>query len=252
MIDRFVRLVVIGAVALGAPAAHGGGPPLKVHFISGSTEYTSEASLKAFKEHLEKNYNIACTASWGKDSGNALDDLDALKTADVMIVFARRLKLPAEQMAIIRGHWENGKPIVGIRTASHAFQKDDNDFFDRKVLGGHYTGHYGSEPVKVLPTKEGAAHPILQGVQPLTSKQLYRTKELASDTVVLQTGDIGTAQHPVTIVHTYKGGRVFSTSLGLPEEFRDANFRRLLTNAVIWTAGREEAKLKRPGLPSQE
>lgn len=222
-----------------------GEPPLKVHIISASAEYKSEPSLKEFKEALEKSYNISCTASWGKDSGKSLDDLDALKSADLMIVFARRLNLPPEQIQIIRAHWESGKPVVGIRTAGHAFQKEDNDHFDRRVLGGHYKGHYAQEPVKVAATKAGEAHPVLKGVGPITSRCLYSAGDLAGDTVVLQTGDIGKANHPVTIVHTYKGGRMFFTSLGVPEDFQDANFRRLLTNAILWTSGRDESKLKK-------
>jgi hypothetical protein len=46
--------------------------------------------------------------------------LDALKNADLLLLFARRMKLPEDQMKLIRAHWEAGRPIVGIRTASHA------------------------------------------------------------------------------------------------------------------------------------
>jgi type 1 glutamine amidotransferase len=148
-------------------------------------------------------------------------------------------------MAILRKHWESGKPVVGIRTAGHAFQKDDNEVFDKKVLGGHYKGHYGNEPVKVTNAEKAAGHPVLAGVQPFTSQKLYSAGPLAEDTVVLQTGDIGKASHPVTLVHTYKGGRTFFTSLGVPEDFQDPNFRRLLVNAVFWTTQRDPEKMKR-------
>jgi hypothetical protein len=55
-----------------------------------------------------------------------------------MVIFARRMNLSAEQMAIVRDHWERGKAIVAMRTAGHAFQPADNEVFDQKVLGGHH------------------------------------------------------------------------------------------------------------------
>lgn len=240
----------IGAIAFMAWAAVcsndvvAGEKPLKVHMISASAEYKSEPSLKEFKDFLEKNYNVEVTASWGKDSGKILDNLDALKSADLLVLFARRMNLPEDQMSIIRSHWESGKPIVGIRTAGHAFGKD-NEHFDKKVLGGHYKGHYGQEPIAVSATKEGAGHPVLKGVGEFKSRRLYSAGSLADDTVVLQIGDIGKAKHPVTIVHTYKGGKIFFTSLGVPEDFTDANFRKMLTNAIFWTTDRDEAKVKK-------
>lgn len=217
--------------------------PVGIHIISGSKEYKSEPSLKEFETYLEANYAVACTASWGRDGATHLEDLEALENADLLVIFTRRMKLGEEQMAIIRSHWEKGKAIVGIRTAGHAFQQADNEIFDRKVLGGHYRGHYGNEPIKVENAAPG--HPVLKGVEPFTSKKLYKAGELAEDTVVLQTGDIGKNRHPVTIVHSYKGGRTFFTSLGVPDDFKDPNFRRMLVNAVFWTTRRDPEQMRK-------
>src|SRR4051812_39013661 len=102
--------------------------PLKVHMI-GAGEYDPVESLTGFKDYVEKSYRVECTTSF-KLTKNRLDNLDALKSADVLVLFARRLNLPEDQMSVIRQHWEKGKPIVGIRTASHAFQKADNEILD--------------------------------------------------------------------------------------------------------------------------
>ncbi|MFN4258154.1 MAG: ThuA domain-containing protein [Gemmataceae bacterium] len=244
-------LLAVVAIGAGTAAARADdqkadpAAPLKIHIISGAGEYKSEPSLRAFKEYLEHHYQVSCTASWGRDGINRLDNLEQLPSADVLLIFARRMKLDEDQMKLIRRHWEQGKPIVGIRTASHAFQKEDNDFFDRKVLGNHYQGHYGNEPVKVTPVEKMKGHPVLAGVESFTSQKLYKTGPLAEDTIVLQIGDIGKAHHPVTMVHTHNGGRMFYTSLGVPEDFQDANFRRLLTNAIFWTTRRDGKKLQR-------
>lgn len=233
-------LLLCFAVTAAALAA----TPLKVHIISGSKEYQSEPSLRAFAEHLAQR-GVVCTASWGQDGGTTLPNLEALAAADVMLVFARRMKLPEEQMKLVRAHWAAGKPIVGIRTASHAWgdkTNPDNALFDRQVLGGHYQGHYGDEPVQVTVAPDQAAHPILAGVKPFTSRKLYKAGPLAPGATPLQLGDNGKGRHVVTLVHEYNGGRIFYTSLGVPEDFADENFRRLLVNAIHWTARRDAAR----------
>jgi type 1 glutamine amidotransferase len=219
--------------------------PLTIHIISGCAEYKSEESLKEFQSHLEKNFNVRVTASWGKDGIMQLENLDALKEADVLLLFARRMKLAEEQMAIIRKHWEQGKAVVGVRTACHAFEKADNELFDGKVLGGAYQNHFGDGPVKVTTTEKGQTHPILKDVKPFTSRKLYKEGELAVDTVVLQEGDNGMLKQPVSFVHTYHNGRVFFTSLGVQEDFQDENFRRMLVNALFWTANRDVEPVKK-------
>lgn len=211
------------------------GAPLQVHIISGSREYKSEPSLKEFSQHLQENYKVTCTASWGHDGIKELENLDALNDAELMLIFTRRMKLGEEQMQIIRSHWKQGKPIVGVRTASHAFGGDDNKVFDHEVLGNNYRGHYGGEEVKVTAVADNKDHPVLEGVGPFTSRKLYKCGELPETTTVLQVGDIGKAQHPVTMVNEYNGGRVFYTSLGHPHDFEQPAFQRLLKNAVPWT-----------------
>jgi type 1 glutamine amidotransferase len=224
---------------------HASADALKVHMI-GVGEYEPAKSLAEFKKHLEESYRIECTTSLG-GNGKKLDNLAALKSADLLVIFARRMDLPEEQMAIIRAHWEKGKPIVAMRTASHAFQPDDNAIFDRKVLGGNYRGSGSyTAPFKAIAAAGKADHPILAGIKPITSRGYYGNDKLADDAVVLQVveSERKTPQ-PVTWVHTYKGGRTFYTSMGVPEDFKDENFRRLLTNAIFWTTQREPARMKR-------
>lgn len=215
--------------------------PLHVHAISGSKEYKSEASLKSYQTHLERTYDVTVTASWVQDRAQDLPGIEHVPDADVLLVFARRMELPPDQMALLRRHWEQGKPIVGIRTASHAFRDSTNQTFDHEVMGGNYQGHFGDFPVRVQNVAED--HPVLEGVEPFTSRKMYKAGELADGATVLQTGttktDEGTHTHPVTWAHRYHGGRTVYTSLGVPEDFETESFRRLITNAIFWVAGRE-------------
>ena len=230
MNTRFILWFTVFALATFVDAA-----VLKIHFISGAREYKSEESLRKFIPWLEKHHDVKCTVSWGHDGIKELPHLDALKDADVMFVFARRMKLVESQMKLIRAHWEKGKPIVGVRTASHAFQKADNEVFDRQVMGGNYQGHFGDVPVKV---NNLSKHPVLKGVGKITSDKLYKAGPLAKGTTVLQQGGIGADSHAVSWVNTWKSGRTFYTSLGVFEDFENENFRRMLANAIFWTAKR--------------
>ena len=241
MKTRFILWLAVFALAPFSNAA-----ALKIHFLSGAKEYKSEESLKKFIPWLEKHYDVKCTASWGHDGIKELPNLDELKDADVLFVFARRMKPVEEQMKLIRAHWGKGKSIVGVRTASHAFQKADNEIFDRQVMGGNYQGHYKDEPVKVTHVLKD--HPVLRGVKVFPSGKLYKAGPLAKGTTVLQQGDIGTDKQMVTWVNTWKGGRTFYTSLGVPEDFENKDFKQMLANAIYWTTRRkpDQRKSKNP------
>ena len=212
--------------------------PLQIHFISGSKEYKSAESLEKLKAYLEKNDQVSITTSMVTDKAKNLPNFEQIKTTDVLVVFARRLDLPEEQMKIIRSHWENDKGIVGIRTASHAFSNEDNKTFDLKILGGNYDGHFGDEKVTVNATKE---HPLLKDLAPGVSSKLYKAKKLGPKTSVLQTGTItrkgeGSTQ-PVTWTNQYsEKGRAFYTSLGVPSDFESEAFLKMLARAIHWTA----------------
>lgn len=211
---------------------------------------TPKTSLAEFKDFLEKHYDIKCTASWGANAGAShLDNLDELKTADLLLLFVRRMNLKESQMAIIRAHWDQGKPIVGLRTACHAFQKADNEIIDRQIFGGHYgAGEGSSNGAYRAATAEGAAdHPILKGVTPFKANTYYYANgKLADDAKVLQVFESAKyGKLPVTWVRNYKGGRMFYSMTGAPADFKDENFRTMLVNAICWTTQREPERLKK-------
>jgi type 1 glutamine amidotransferase/lysophospholipase L1-like esterase len=206
--------------------------------------------MTEFKKHLEANYRIECTTSFyeGTGSPSKLDNLDGLKSADVLVLFARRMNLREEQMKLIRAHWDQGKPIVGIRTASHAFQKADNEIIDRKLFGGNYGGASSNGGFKTAVAKGQEEHPILKGVGEIkAAKYAYGNGPLADGVVVLHiVGRIKDKDFPVTWVNTHKGARYFYTSLGAPEDFQQDALKRLLSNAIFWTAKRDPAVKKPP------
>src|SRR5262249_47925106 len=123
-------------------------PPLRLIMLSGSAEYHSDESLATLAEDWQKRFpSIRCTQLNSKDSaGDAIPNIDALNTADLVFVFTRRLRPPREQLEVFQKYCQSGKPIIGVRTASHAFQ--DWLIFDKEVLGGgNYQGHHKVGPI---------------------------------------------------------------------------------------------------------
>src|SRR5262249_40928741 len=115
---------------------------LKVCLVSGSVEYESDRSLATFQEFLEKNYPVQCSRAFRK-SDDDLPGLENLGTCDVMLLFTRRLTIKGEQLERVKKYCTSGRPIVAVRTASHAFQ--NWLALDKEVLGGDYQNHYGEK-----------------------------------------------------------------------------------------------------------
>jgi type 1 glutamine amidotransferase len=213
--------------------------PLAVCLVSGSLEYRSNESLAEFQKYLESKFNVRCSRAFiqGNDEEH-LPGLENLDHCDVMLLFTRRLKLSGDELARIKNYCLSGKPIVGVRTASHAIQSWLD--LDKEVLGGNYQGHYGNDVETQVQIEPGATDdPLLAGVQPFVSAgSLYKNPDLAADCRVLLRGKSPEATEPIAWTRSYKGGRIFYTALGHPRDFQQESFRRLLTNALFWSAGR--------------
>jgi type 1 glutamine amidotransferase len=211
---------------------------IKVLLVSGSLEYNSDASLPKLQAYLEKNHAVKCYRAFRKTDTD-IPGLEKLDDCDVMVLFTRRLKLEGEQLERIKKYCQSGKAIVGIRTASHAFQTWLE--LDKEVLGGNYQNHYAEGPLTDIDVK-AKDHAILKGVVLKQSKgSLYKNTGLSKDVDILLTGSIAgkpAVTEPIAWTRLHKGGRVFYTSLGHPSDFADDNFLRLLGNAVVWTTGK--------------
>jgi type 1 glutamine amidotransferase len=210
--------------------------PLKVCLLSGCPTYHSEKSLPPFQEWLEKNYAVKCTRI--VRDGHALPGIEKLADYDVTFVFFKRMNLEGPALETFQKHVRSGKPIVAVRTASHAVQTWLE--FDREILGGNYQGHYEKDPDTTIDlTNEGREHPILRNIQLKSAPgPLYKNTGHADDITVLLTGSNPGTTEPLAWTREVNQGRVFYTSLGNVETFEDENFRRMLAQAIFWTARR--------------
>lgn len=230
-------------------------------------EYETNQTLPKFAaDFLGQNFRVQFIFG-NEDNPNDLPGLEVLNSADVALVSMRRRPLPKEQLDIVRRFVESGKPVLGIRTASHAFSLRTEQppegllawpEFDGQVLGGNYRGHHGNELLpRISISTEQAAHPVLKGIgtEPFVSGgSLYITSPLASKTKVLMSGAIdGKPAEPVAwTFERASGGRSFYTSLGHKEDFQNPAFQRLLFNALVWASGVEKADFVIPKKDKQQ
>lgn len=180
--------------------------------------------------------------------------LKAVPRADLLIVFIRRATPPAEQLEAIKKHLNAGKPLLGIRTANHAFLPQGKDAkppeggaawpeFTPAVLGGQNTGYETKGlPYRVTRHPDAPAKtPFLKGIDPSSIRgyqSLYLVLPLAEDATPLLLGkaETDTPAQPLAWYRTYgpKQAKVFYTSLGAPEDVKQPEVVRLYNNAITW------------------
>src|SRR5262249_8538140 len=137
--------------------------------VSGDDEYRSEESLPQLAKILATHHGFKCTVLFAidPDTGEIKPDyqqnipgLEALSSADLMVMFLRFRNLPDEQLAPIVDYVNSGKPIVALRTSTHAFNlsgpskymnytwtSDEAGWeggFGRQVLGETWISHHGN------------------------------------------------------------------------------------------------------------
>jgi putative membrane-bound dehydrogenase-like protein len=215
-----------------------------IAFLISEDEYEAKDTVPEFARHeLASRFGFQCSVIQG-DSKTNLAGLDRLKGGDLAVFYMRRRALPDNQLSIIKAYVNAGKPVIGLRTASHGFQNWPE--FDRDVLGGNYNNHHGKPKnggvaTRVTVAPDAADHPILAGWPKEefgSSSWLYKVSPLAPTATPLLMGHF-TEQppEPVAWINSHQGGRVFYTSLGHRDDFAAEPFRRLLVNATLWAVG---------------
>jgi type 1 glutamine amidotransferase len=250
-----------------------------VVFVTGDEEYRSEESMPMLAKMLHRDYGLKVTVCYaisqdGTIDPNTLDNipgLEALETADLMVMFTRFRKLPDDQLARIVQYVDSGKPVVGFRTASHAFRYGNgphaaemDEAWPTRVFGQKWIthhGHFGDGHellTEVTLNPEFKDHPVLRGVEPFrTYSWLYHVDgggdQLPANAKRLLFGKALKTSHekeldrfpitnPVAWVRTNPPGshlpsRVFFTTLGHPFDFKQAPMRKLAINGILWSLG---------------
>lgn len=239
-------------------------------FVAGDHEYGGESTLPHIADELEKNYGFRTKVLKSYPDQNAEENipgLEVLKEADVVVFFLRWRRLPADQVKYIEDYLKTGKPVVGFRTTTHAFNYPKGNELEKwnsfaelafnappgwggKANHTHY-GHQSSTDVTIIPA--AAKNPILTGVEKKFHARSWLYKVLPDypskgSTLLLMGHAVDpdkkdAVDNPVawTGQNTY-GGRFFMTTLGHPEDFGIESFQRLVINGIHWASGKSIPK----------
>lgn len=169
----------------------GPGKGKHIVLVSGDEEYRSEEAIPQLAKILAKHHGFKCTALFAIDlkdgmiNPNQRDNipgLEALQTADLLVLALRFRDLPDDQMKLLVDYVESGRPIIGLRTSTHAFNikagkkfarygynsKEWDGGFGRQVLGETWISHHGQhgkQSTRGIVAKDMEAHPILRGIK---------------------------------------------------------------------------------------
>jgi hypothetical protein len=268
------------------PGGDGRGKGKHIVFIAAEESYRSEESMPMMAKILARQ-GFKCTVLFAIDPANGtinplikdnIPGLEALESADLLVAFMRWRELPDEQMKRIIDYTESGRPIIGIRNATHPFKyvkrpespyarfdsasKDPQGGWGRLVLGETWVSHHGKNLVEstrcdVVPTARGYA--IFQGVRESfwLPDDVYGVSEsLSGDSTPVLLGQplLGWSEldkpnpdkkpMPIAWTKSYMGksgkkARIFTTTMGHGEAFTIEDFRRMLANACFWCLGLE-------------
>ncbi|UCG46265.1 MAG: ThuA domain-containing protein [Phycisphaerales bacterium] len=264
----------------------GPGAGKHIVFVTGDEEYRGEDSMPMMAKILARRHGFKCTVLFAinKETGEIdpqtvdnIPGLEALETADLMIMFLRFRELPDEQMKYIIDYTNSGKPIMGLRTSTHPFnyrKRKDSPYakysfnnrefsggYGRQVLGETWINHYGAhqrESTRGVVAEGMKNHPIVKGIDDIWGESdVYGITKLTGDSkplimgVVLEgmspTDKPNAKKEPVPVAwtKTYKGekgktARVFTTTMGHSFDFNSEGFRRLIVNAAYWCLGMED------------
>jgi type 1 glutamine amidotransferase len=266
----------------------GPGKGKHIVLVSGDEEYRSEESLPMLAQILSQRHGFTCTVLFAQDSATGeinpdnqtnIPGLSQLEKADLLLMCLRFRELPDEQMKYIDNYVQSGKPIVAMRTSTHAFRYTRNKQsryakygmdskvkgwekgFGKSVLGETWVAHHGEHGVQGT---RGIAnglyenHPVLKGVGDIWGPtDVYAISSLEANTQVLIWGQTTQALRPdsnpvytkpimpVAWIKNYrtangKSARIFNTTMGASMDLLNEDLRRLLVNACYWSMGLED------------
>jgi hypothetical protein len=251
-----------------------------VVILAGDDEYRSEESMPQLGKILAVRHGFKVTMLWAinKDTGaidpatqDNIPGLEALETADLMIMFLRFRELPDDQMKYIMDYTNSGRPILALRTSTHPFffqQRKDSPYakwswnssdppggYGREVLGETWVNHHGRHNVEAtrgLIAHGQGSNPIVRGCEDVFGpSDVYGIRTLTGDSTPLLMGlilsglnpddppTLGKELMPIAWIKSYTGtegkaSRIFTTTMGHSYDLKSEGFRRLLVNAAYW------------------
>lgn len=254
----------------------GPGQGKTVVLVSGDEEYRTEESMPMLAKILAEKHGFNCKVLFAWDQSEKYIDPNnqsgvvgwkSLEEADLMLIGTRFRKPNATDAVYITNFLNSGKPIIGIRTSTHAFNGGDKfgdkisyGQFGPMIMGEGWVSHHGRHKVEgargMIETKN-AAHPILQGVTDVFGpSDVYGIRRLTEKDTILMRGAVTQSlapnssfvdskndpMQPLAWIHPYtapngKKGTTFCTTMGASVDLVSEDLRRMLVNSVYFLTG---------------
>ena len=265
----------------------GPGKGKHIVLLAGDEEYRSEEAMPQLGKILSQRHGFKCTlvfsinAKTGEidpNTNNHQPGIEALGKADLCIMSLRFRKWPDEQMKHFVDYYLAGKPIIGLRTSTHAFsgiaagspyakynwnnKADWIGGFGRQVLGetwvAHHGGH-GSEATRGVIEESGKDDPILRGVTDIFGPTDVYTANPLAESKILVRGQVVKGMNPTdgpvvgkknepmqpiiwTRMHKNEAGttnKILCTTMGAASDLPSEGLRRVIVNGAYWATGLE-------------
>ena len=260
----------------------GPGKGKHIVLVSGDEEYRSEECLPQLGKILAVRHGFKCTVLFPinltdgtiqPDKVDNIPGLEVLDSADLLVLFTRFRDLPDGAMKHFVDYTESGKPIVALRTSTHAFNipegktyskysynsKQWDGGFGRQVLGETWRSHHGKhklQSTRGLIAQGMESHPLVRGVADIWGPtDVYGVRlPLPGDSKSVVLGEVlegmkptdkpvegqqNDPRLPVAWIKSYTGSlgktsRIFTTTMGSSTDLESEGLRRLLVNACYW------------------
>ena len=247
-----------------------------VVFVVGTPHYNPKDSMAGLAKQMQElgwKTTVIDTDYNAEDNEVGIDGLEALKEADLAVLYLRFLNLKPEQFTHIENYLKSGKPVFSFRTTNHGFRFPResklyhwNKEFGLRVTGSKYYPHSNQKTAVSVVNP----HEILRGVDISSSRQdqgsLYVVDAPKNATVLLEgksyfnnknnkhekvkkalneMDDQGNGKDDIFWTWENEwGGKVIYSSIGHPVSFRDTNWVRLFVNSFHWLLGKPVPSLK--------
>jgi len=263
----------------------GPGKGKQIVFLSGDEEYRSEEGLPQLAKILATRHGFKCTVLFAINPQTGEIDpnypknipgMEALDSADLVVMLWRFRDLPDDQMKHFVDYLNRGKPIIALRTSTHAFNfgnKSESPYkkfdwqskewpggFGRQVLGETWVAHHGAhkkEATRGVIEPNEKSHPILRGIDEIFGDSDVYTANPPEDAEILVRGQVlvgmnrndpavegkkNDPMQPVVWIRNYKNeagktNKTVTTTMGAATDLLDEGLRRLLVNAAYWCLG---------------
>jgi hypothetical protein len=225
-----------------------------VVLLAGDEEYRSEEAMPMLAKILSERHGFKTTVLFSVDKDGFIDannqasltHPEALDSADAVIMLIRFRHWPDEVMKHFHDVVQRGVPIIGLRTATHAFNMDkDSTYgawawnneeggFGRLVLRETWVSHWGkhrAEATKGVLETSAKDHPVLRGVTELFGTTDVYEAAPPADSMILARGQVLSGMEPASAPADYRKATQAGVEQAVNEPMMPIAWTREVKNA---------------------